>query len=89
MSKDISIMEMHILNKLYRQQNIGNDYIPFHDILQGLKPHERSMKDAEKAATNLYKKHLIEFHKGKDCISLHRKNIEEVETILSKWNGLQ
>jgi hypothetical protein len=88
MSKDITVMEMHILNKLYRQQNVGNDYIPFHDILQGLKPHERSMKDAVKAANNLYKNGLIEFHKNRNCIALNRKNVDKVEEILSKWNGL-
>ncbi|MBS3053964.1 MAG: hypothetical protein J4431_00300 [Candidatus Aenigmarchaeota archaeon] len=81
-------MEMHILNKLYRQTNIGEDYIPFHDILQGLKPHERSMKTAKDAVKNLHKKALVEFHKNSDCISLHRKNVQEIERILREYNGL-
>ena len=88
MSRDVEQMEFHILNKLYRQTNIGEDYIPFHDILQGLKPHQRSMKDAVKAATNLYKKGLVEFHKSKNCISINRKQVDEVEAILARRNGL-
>lgn len=88
MGKDLEDMEFHILNKLYRQTNIGEDYIPFHDILQGLKPHQRSMKDAVKAASNLYKRGLIEFHKGKNCISINRKHVNEIEAIIAKRNGL-
>jgi len=86
--EELGKMEIHILNKLYRQTNIGEDYIPFHDILQGLKPHQRSMKDAVKAAKKLYKMRLIELHKGGNCISLHRKNIDEIERILRKFNEM-
>lgn len=88
MSKNVDDMEFHILNKLHRQTNIGMNYIPFHDVLQGLKPHQRSMKDAVKAAENLHKKGLIEFHKGKQCISIHRKRVDEVQGIIAKRNGL-
>ena len=88
MSKSVDDMEFHILNKLHRQTDIGMDYIPFHDVLQGLKPHQRSMKDAIKAAENLYKKGLVEFHKGKQCISIHRKRVDDVQEMLTKKNGL-
>lgn len=88
MSKNVDVMEFHILNKLHRQGNIGMNYIPFHSILQGLQPHQRSMKDAVRAATNLYKQGLIEFHKGKQCISIHRKRVDDVQDILAKKNGL-
>lgn len=83
-------MEFHILNKLYRQTNIGMDYIPIHDVVQGLKPHERSMKDVNRAVKELCSKGLMELHKNGQCISLNRegKAIEEVERILRERNGL-
>jgi len=87
-ASDIERMEIHILNKLYRHTNIGEDYIFIFNILQGLEPHERDKKKAIRAIKNLIKKGLVELHKNSKCISLHRKNVDVVEDILKKFNDI-
>ncbi len=64
------------------------DYIPIHDVVQGLKPHERSMKDVNKAVKELCNKGLLELHKKGVSLNREGKAIEEVERILRERNGL-
>ncbi len=84
MEKTLSKYELHILRKLHRHGNYGEDYLNTHDLVQGLAPHERDWSKITKAAKNLLKLDLIEQHKNGQCISIKRGKLEEVENILEE-----
>lgn len=69
-----------ILSKLARKTKIGMDYIPKEKAFSKIPSHARGNLDT--VLEELHRNGLIEYHKGKNCISLNPKAIpQSVEKI--------
>ncbi|MFB6295085.1 MAG: hypothetical protein ABEI97_04960 [Candidatus Nanohaloarchaea archaeon] len=65
-----------VLAKLARGRNIGMDYIPVEKVLGRIPSHARG--DIQSVLDEMYRERLIEYHKGKDCISLNGEQLGRV-----------
>ncbi|MFB6099957.1 MAG: hypothetical protein ABEK16_01670 [Candidatus Nanohalobium sp.] len=65
-----------ILAKLARRNKIGMNYIPKEKAFSNIPSHARG--DLDDILDELHGNGLIEYHKGKNCISLNPKSIDEV-----------
>lgn len=65
-----------VLSKLARRNKIGMNYIPKEKAFSKIPQHARgNLKDI---LDELHGNGLIEYHKGKNCISLNPKSIDNV-----------
>jgi len=69
-----------ILSKLGRKRKIGMDYIPKEKAFSLIPGHARG--DLDDILDEMYKDGLIEYHKGKNCISINRNFIPEVTELI-------
>jgi hypothetical protein len=69
-----------ILAKLARHRRIGMNYTPIENTLSKLPAHARG--DIQAIIEEMHKDGIIEFHKGKECISLNPAALEEITAIL-------
>lgn len=70
----------HILSKLVRGRYVGEKYTPKENTYGPIPSHERSNLDD--LLDELHKSGYIEYHKGKNCISINRKNKVKVKEFL-------
>ena len=72
-----------ILAKLWRRGVFGGRYIPVEKALSKIPRHEWDR--ARENIDQMHKNGLIEFHKGKDCISINPSNKDEVKKVLKGY----
>lgn len=70
----------NILAKLVRRRNIGEKYTPKEKTYSGIRKDERG--NLSEILDELHKEGYIEYHKGKNCISINRHNKEKVKQYL-------
>ena len=69
-----------ILAKLARRTKIGMDYLPKEKVLGRIPKHARG--DISTVLDEMYREGLIEYHKGKKCISINPNSVEKVTRML-------
>ncbi|PSG98538.1 MAG: hypothetical protein BRC29_00235 [Nanohaloarchaea archaeon SW_7_43_1] len=69
-----------ILAKLGRKTKIGMDYIPKEKAYSRIPGHARG--ELEGILDEMHKDGLIEYHKGKNCISINPNSISEVVDLI-------
>lgn len=70
----------NMLAKLVRRGNVGGKYTPKEKIYSGIPKDSRG--NLESLLDELHRKGLIEFHKGKKCVSINRRNKKKVKKYL-------
>lgn len=69
-----------ILSKLARKTKISKDYIPKEKAFSKIPGHARG--DLDDILNEMHRDGLIEYHKGKNCISINRNSVPEVAEII-------
>ena len=69
-----------ILAKLSRKTKIGMDYIPKQKAYSKIPRHARG--DLDDILDEMHREGLIEYHKGKNCISINPSSISEVSDLI-------
>lgn len=69
-----------ILSKLGRKRKIGMDYIPKENAFSKIPGHARGNLDD--ILDEMHRDGLIEYHKGKNCISINRNAVSEVVDLI-------
>lgn len=70
----------NILAKLVRRRNIGEKYTLKEKTYSGIRKDQRG--NLAQLLDELHKEGFIEYHKGKNCISINRHNKEKVKQFL-------
>lgn len=74
-SLDKNGKKVAILSKLARKTKIGMDYMPKEKAYSKIPSHARGNLD--EVLEEMHREGLIEYHKGKNCISLNPKTISK------------
>jgi hypothetical protein len=69
-----------ILSKLARKTKIGMDYIPKEKAFSKIPGHARG--DLDDILNEMHREGLIEYHKGKNCISINPNSVSEVVELI-------
>ena len=70
----------NMLAKLVIRGNVGEKYTPKGKIYSGIPKHERG--NLESLLDELFKDGYIEYHKGKNCVSINRHKKKKVKKYL-------
>lgn len=69
-----------ILSKLARKRKIGMDYVPKKKAFSKIPGHARG--DLDDILDEMHREGLIEYHKGKNCISINTKSVSKVVDLI-------
>jgi hypothetical protein len=81
-SPDREGKKISVLSKLARKRKIGMNYIPKEKAFSKIPSHARGSLDD--ILDEMHKDGLIEYHKGKNCISLNPKSVSDVIEIIEE-----
>ena len=70
----------NMLAKMVMRRNVGEKYTPKEKVYSGIPTHERGNLDD--LLDDLHKDGFIEYHKGKDCVSINRYHKDKVRRYL-------
>ncbi|MCJ7450806.1 MAG: hypothetical protein MUP58_03640 [Candidatus Nanohaloarchaeota archaeon QJJ-9] len=70
----------NMLAKLVRRGKVGEHYTPREKIYSGIPKEERG--NLELLLDEMHQAGLIEYHKGKNCVSINRWNKDKVKKVL-------
>ncbi|MFO7793029.1 MAG: hypothetical protein R6W73_08650 [Candidatus Saliniplasma sp.] len=70
----------NMLAKMVMRRKVGEKYTPKEKVYSGIPKHERG--GLENLLDELYKDGFIEYHKGKNCVSINRHQKDLVKRYL-------
>lgn len=70
----------NMLAKLVMRGNVGGKYTPKEEVYSGIPKHARG--NLENLLDELFKEGFIEYHKGKSCVSINRRQKDMVREYL-------
>ena len=70
----------NMLAKMVMRRNVGEKYTPKEKVYSGIPKHKRG--NLGNLLDELHKDGFIEYHKGKDCVSINRYHKDKVRRYL-------